>query len=138
MIFGGTPTKIFLNFLSDLSIFLFTYFYFLNAPWGTWDLSSPTRRQPVPPTVEAWSLKLWTTRGIPQTKIFFLIVLYLLAGKNAQPEKLGITFYLADILRTSSQEDRKTGLSAHSEGLLQRGKEGSWIYRSFATKARLS
>lgn len=71
MIFGGTPTKIFLNFLSDLSIFLFTYFYFLNAPWGTWDLSSPTRRQPVPPTVEAWSLKLWTTREIPQTKIFF-------------------------------------------------------------------
>lgn len=76
MIFGGTPTKIFLNFLSDLSIFLFTYFYFLNAPWGTWDLSSPTRRQPVPPTVEAWSLKLWTTREIPQTKIFFLSFIF--------------------------------------------------------------
>lgn len=74
----------------------------------------------------------------PKQRFFFLIVLYLLAGKNAQPEKLRITFYLADILRTSSQEDRKTGLSAHSEGLLQRGKKGSWIYRSFATKARLS
>ena len=74
----------------------------------------------------------------PQQRFFFLIVLYLLAGKNAQPKKLRITFYLADILRTSSQEDRKTRLSAHSEGLLRRGKEGSWIYRSFATKARLS
>ena len=92
----------------------------------------------MPPTVEARSLKPWTTREVPPTKIFFLIVLYLLAGKNAQPKKLRITFYVADILRTSSQEDRKTRLSAHSEGLLRRGKEGSWIYRSFATKARLS
>lgn len=74
--------------------------------------------------------------GNPQTKIF-LIVLYLLAGKNAQPEKLRITFYLADILRTSSQEDRKTGLSAHSEGLLKRGKEEAG-YTGVLQQSRLS
>ena len=88
-----------------------------------------------------WKLRVLTPGPLgksPQQRFFFLIVLYLLAGKNAQPKKLRITFYLADILRTSSQEDRKTRLSAHSEGLLRRGKEGSWIYRSFATKARLS
>ena len=119
MIFGSTPTKVFLNFLSDFSIFLFTYFYSLSAQWGTWDLSSATRRQPVPPTVEAWSLKPWTTREVPPTKIFFFYsFIFVDWKKNAQPKKLRITFYLADILRTSSQEDRKTGLSAHSEGLL--------------------
>ena len=45
--------------------FFFFFFFFLGRLHCVWDLSSPTRIKPVPPTVEAWSLNHWTTREVP-------------------------------------------------------------------------
>ena len=44
--------------------YLFLYFYVFGR--GMRDPSSPTRMEPAPPAVEAWSPNHWNTREVPQ------------------------------------------------------------------------
>ena len=41
-------------------LWVFLFFYFLAVPLGTPGLSPPSRAEPTPPAVEAWSLNHWT------------------------------------------------------------------------------
>ena len=53
---------------SSITVYLFL---FSAPPHGMWDLSSPTRDQPVPPAVEAQSLNHWTARKVPKIYLHF-------------------------------------------------------------------
>ena len=41
------------------------YLLFLTASLGTWDLSSVTRMESVPPAMEVQSFNRWTARKVP-------------------------------------------------------------------------
>ena len=53
--------------LTALACSLKTFFFFLAAPCGMWDLSSRLRIEPVPPALEAQSLNHWTAREVPES-----------------------------------------------------------------------
>ena len=55
-----TTFKVFIEFVTILLLFYVLGFW----PWGTWDLSSPTRNQTCTPCIGRWSLNHWTTRVV--------------------------------------------------------------------------
>ena len=50
------------------------FFLFLAVPYGLWDLSSPTRIEPVPSAAKAQSLNCWTTREFPVNLFIFILL----------------------------------------------------------------
>ena len=50
--------------------------FFFSPSCGTWDLSSPTRDQIRPPTMEAWSFNCWTTNEAPSLLFLMRICPY--------------------------------------------------------------
>ena len=56
--------------LLHLKVFIWSHnFFFLAAPHGMWDLSSPTKDQTHIPCIGRQSLNHWTSREIPEDKI---------------------------------------------------------------------
>ena len=60
--------KVFIEFITALLLF---YVFWPRAMWG---LSSPVRDQILTSCIGRWSLKHWTTRGVPKVSLFFIHV----------------------------------------------------------------
>ena len=66
----------FLKFLLNLLQYCFCFMCWQVFFWpgSMWDHSSPTRDQTCTPCIERWSLNHWTTREVPKSIVFYLIL----------------------------------------------------------------